>query len=70
MCICVLCLKGIVAFLGILRGIKLEDSSIPKESGVTSTNTISSISPLTIPPCIAALEATDSFGSIEIKGSL
>ena len=61
---------GIVVFLGINTVITLPSVSIPKLSGVTSSSTKSSTSPVKTPPWIAAPIATTSSGLTSLLGSL
>ena len=61
---------GIVVFLSINGVITLPIVSIPSESGVTSSNTMSLTSPVNTPPWIAAPIATTSSGLTPLDGSL
>lgn len=65
-----LLLVGIVVFLGISTVITSPKVSIPSDSGVTSSNTKSSTSPVRTPPWIAAPIATTSSGLTLLFGSL
>ena len=57
-------------FLSIILVITPPSVSMPKDSGVTSSNSTSLISPCIIPPCIAAPTATTSSGFMSLCGSL
>ena len=60
-------LVGIVVFLSINFVLTPPSVSIPKDSGVTSSNTRSLISPANTPPWIAAPIDTHSIGSIPLS---
>ena len=63
-------LVGIVVFLSIILVNTLPRVSIPNESGVTSSRSISFTSPVSTPACIEAPAATHSSGLIPLCGSL
>ena len=64
-----LLLVGIVVFLSIRTVLTPPNVSIPKDNGVTSSNTISLTSPVNTPPWIAAPIATTSSGLTPLCGS-
>jgi hypothetical protein len=61
---------GIVVFLSISRSNRPPFTSMPRLSGVTSNNTMSSTSPPRTPPWIAAPSATASSGLTFFFGSV